>query len=107
MMKTNLLKSLKWMRWVLLPAIVAVSLLAVTPAYAQEPEDDPVIDDDEDALDDDGDDDDDSDDDEDDEDDNEEQSDGEEEMTSEEREENGDGLKRAHDDDNDLGGCGY
>lgn len=39
-MKSNLLKSMKWMRWVLLPAIVAVSLLAVTPAYAQDP--DPV-----------------------------------------------------------------
>lgn len=39
-MKTNLLKSLKWTRWALLPAIVAVSLLAVTPAHAQEP--DPV-----------------------------------------------------------------
>ncbi len=38
MMKTTLLKSIKWMRWVLFPAIVAVSLLAVTPAYAQEPD---------------------------------------------------------------------
>ena len=41
MLQTNLLKSLKWVRWVLLPAIVAVSLLAATPAYAQEP--DPIF----------------------------------------------------------------
>ncbi len=95
------------MRIATLVMVLALLLAFGVVAYAQEPEDDPVLDDDEDALDDDGDDDDDSDDDEDDEDDNEEQSDGEEEMTSEEREENGDGLKRAHDDDNDLGGCGY
>jgi Amt family ammonium transporter len=35
-MNKNLLKGLKWMRWVLFPAIVAVSLLAIMPAHAQE-----------------------------------------------------------------------
>lgn len=36
-MKSFMLKSLKWTRWVLIPAVAAVALLYVTPAYAQEP----------------------------------------------------------------------
>jgi Amt family ammonium transporter len=34
-MKANLLKSLKWTRWVFIPAMVAAALIAATPAYAQ------------------------------------------------------------------------
>ncbi len=38
-MKTITLSSIKWMRWVLVPAIVSTLLLAVTsPAYAQSPD---------------------------------------------------------------------
>ncbi|HPQ71666.1 MAG TPA: hypothetical protein PKW95_21255 [bacterium] len=97
------------MRIATLVMVLALLLAFGAVAFAQDADDDSTVDDDEDALDDDDatDDDDSDDDDDDDEDDNEEQSDGEEEMTSEEREENGDGLARAHDDDNDLGGCGY
>ncbi|MCL4269763.1 MAG: ammonium transporter [Anaerolineales bacterium] len=36
-MKTLTLRSIKWVRWVLIPAVVSVAFLAVTPAYAQEP----------------------------------------------------------------------
>jgi Amt family ammonium transporter len=41
-MKTNLLKSIKWTRWVLVPAMAAATLIAATPAYAQSP--DPLAD---------------------------------------------------------------
>jgi Amt family ammonium transporter len=36
-MKSFMLGSLKWTRWVLIPAIVSIALLSATPAYAQEP----------------------------------------------------------------------
>lgn len=35
-MKTFMLRSIKWLRWVVIPAVVSVAFLAVTPAYAQE-----------------------------------------------------------------------
>ncbi|MBN8657972.1 MAG: ammonium transporter [Anaerolineae bacterium] len=35
-MKKFLLGSTKWLRWVVIPAVVSVALLAVTPAFAQE-----------------------------------------------------------------------
>jgi Amt family ammonium transporter len=41
-MKTFALRSIKWLRWVVTPAVMAVALMAVTPAFAQEP--DPVVD---------------------------------------------------------------
>lgn len=40
MKKIFTLRSIKWLRWVMLPAVVATALLATSPAYAQEP--DPV-----------------------------------------------------------------
>lgn len=38
MKKTFTLSSIKWLRWVLIPAVVAVALLAASPAYAQDPD---------------------------------------------------------------------
>lgn len=37
-MNKKLPKSLKWLRWVVLPAVVAVTMLVVLPAFAQEPD---------------------------------------------------------------------
>jgi Amt family ammonium transporter len=37
MKKTITLSSIKWLRWVLIPAVVAVTLLSASPAYAQDP----------------------------------------------------------------------
>ncbi len=37
MNKTITLSSIKWLRWVLIPAVVASALLFVSPAYAQDP----------------------------------------------------------------------
>lgn len=38
MKKAFTLSSMKWLRWVLIPAVVAVALLAASPAYAQDPD---------------------------------------------------------------------
>jgi Amt family ammonium transporter len=37
MKKTFALQSIKWMRWVMIPAVVATALLFATPAFAQDP----------------------------------------------------------------------
>jgi Amt family ammonium transporter len=38
MKKTIALGSIKWLRWVMIPAVVATALLFVSPAYAQDPD---------------------------------------------------------------------
>ncbi len=37
-MKKFSLGTIKWLRWVIIPAVVSVALLSVTPAYAQDPD---------------------------------------------------------------------
>lgn len=41
-MKTSVLRTMKWFRWVLIPAVVATAMLAVTPVYAQGPTPDDI-----------------------------------------------------------------
>ena len=38
MNKTTALKSMKWLRWVIIPAVVSTALLFASPAYAQDPD---------------------------------------------------------------------
>ncbi len=38
MNKTTVLRSMKWLRWVVIPAVISVALLYASPAYAQDPD---------------------------------------------------------------------
>ena len=38
MNKTTVLRSMKWLRWVIVPAVVSTALLFASPAYAQDPD---------------------------------------------------------------------